>query len=213
VPEALRFVRFPAPFPGHRPASGAPWPWVVRVAVVVSVLATVASDIAAGAAAGHVLTLGLVASAVAVIRVRSVGHLGGLWRWVSAGLIAQPILHDAADLAADAMRSTDSGQAGVATVVLSALAQTVVAGAIVAAVSLVERVFAARAGRGGVPLRARHVPVRRGASARGRCPRPAAGRAPVPPRPVGGQPHRAPRTAPRGCPAADPAPDRFRCVS
>jgi hypothetical protein len=142
VPEALRFVRFPAPFPGHRPASGAPWPWVVRIAVVVSVLATVASDIAAGAAAGHVLTLGLVASAVAVIRVRSVGHLGGLWRWVSAGLIAQPILHDAADLAADAMRSTDSGQAGVATVVLSALAQTVVAGAIVAAVSLVERVFA-----------------------------------------------------------------------
>jgi hypothetical protein len=142
VTEALRFVRFPAPFRARGPAPSAPWPWVVRIAVVASVLATVASDIAAGAAAGHVLTLGLVAAAVAVIRVRAVGHLGGLWRWVSAGLIAQPLLHDATDLVADAMRSTDSGHFGPATTVLSALVQTVVAGAVVAAVSLVERALA-----------------------------------------------------------------------
>jgi hypothetical protein len=123
-----------------RRASVRVWPWAIRLAVLVSVGTTVAADIAAGAAAGHVLTLGLVALAVAVMRVRTTGHRRGLWSFVSAGLVAQPAFHAAADLARHVAPIGSHDHLSAATSGVTAVVQVVVAAAVVVTVCLVERV-------------------------------------------------------------------------
>jgi hypothetical protein len=120
--------------------AGSTWSWAVRLAVLVSVASTVAADIAAGAATGHVLTLALVASVVAVIRIRAVGHYRGLWNFVSAGLVAQPAFHATADLARHISPIGPHDHTSTATSGLTAAVQAVVAAAIVATVCLTERV-------------------------------------------------------------------------
>jgi hypothetical protein len=121
-----------------RHASVRVWPWAIRLAVLVSVGATVAADIAAGAAAGHVLTLGLVALAVAVMRVRTAGHRRGLWSFVSAGLVAQPAFHAASDLARHVAPIGPHDHLNAATSGVTAIVQVVVAAAIVVTVCLTE---------------------------------------------------------------------------
>ena len=65
---------------------------------MLAVVVAVVSDLAAGGAALHVATLGLVIGAMAMLRLRMTGRARGLLQFLSAGVVAQPAIHAAAKL-------------------------------------------------------------------------------------------------------------------
>lgn len=106
------------------------------LAVVVAVL----SDLAAGEAALHIATLGLVTGAMAMLRIRMTGRARGLLQFLSACVVAQPALHAAAKLVPHAPLDHGIGRnVGPADLAVTAT-QLVVALLIVAVVSCAEQV-------------------------------------------------------------------------
>lgn len=71
-------------------------PTAFAAATTVSV--AVGADIVAGGHPWHTMTLGIVASVMAVVRLRLAGRHGELFAATSAALVAQPVLHAATKL-------------------------------------------------------------------------------------------------------------------
>lgn len=109
-------------------------------AVFLAVVVAVLSDLAAGEAALHIATLGLVTAAMAALRVRMTGRARGLLQFLSACVVAQPALHAAAKLVPHAPLEHGVGRdIGPADLAVTGT-QLVVALLIVAVVSCVEQI-------------------------------------------------------------------------
>ncbi len=111
-------------------------------AVFLAVVVAVVSDLAAGEAALHVASLGLVIGAMAVLRVWLAGRDRGLLQVLSGCVVAQPAVHAAVKLVPHAPLDhgigSDIGRADVAVTAT----QLVIALLIVATVSFAEQFLA-----------------------------------------------------------------------
>jgi hypothetical protein len=110
-------------------------------AAFLAVLVAVVSDLAAGEAALHVASLGLVTGAMAMLRVRLAGRDRGLLQFLSGCVVAQPAVHAAVKLVPHAPLDHGVGtEIGRADVAVTAT-QLVIALLIVATVSFAEQVL------------------------------------------------------------------------
>lgn len=107
---------------------------------MLTVLVAVFSDLAAGEAAVHVASLGAITAAMGALRVRLAGRDRGLLQFLSACVIAQPVLHAAAKLVPHGPLDHGAGaEIGQADLLVSGT-QLAVALLVVAAVSFAEQV-------------------------------------------------------------------------
>ena len=115
-------------------------PSVGRAAVAfgaaLTVCVAVGTDLLAGERPVHTATLGMVALAVAVIRVRMAGRQRGLFAALSGSLVAQPALHAAAK-----MLPAAPGEIGHVTETSISLAHVALAATVVTLVSGAETAF------------------------------------------------------------------------
>ena len=115
-------------------------PSVGRAAVAfgaaLTVCVAVGTDLLAGERPVHTATLGMVALAVAVIRVRMAGRQSGLFAALSGSLVAQPALHAAAK-----MMPAAPGEISHATETSISLAHVALAATVVTVVSGAEKAF------------------------------------------------------------------------
>jgi hypothetical protein len=115
-------------------------------AAVLAVLVAVVSDLAAGEAALHVASLGLVTGAMALLRVWLAGRDRGLLQFLSGCVVAQPAVHAAVKLVPHAPldhgAGSDIGRADLAVTGT----QLVIALLIVATVSFAEQVMTLASG-------------------------------------------------------------------
>lgn len=118
--------------PGHRAAAA--------FGAATTALVAVGADVLGGGRPEHTVTLAVVAAAVMVVRLGMVGRNGGLFRAVSAALVAQPALHAATKLLPAA---TEPASAGVHTAAdaSATVLHVLVAFFIVTSVAAAEHVF------------------------------------------------------------------------
>lgn len=114
---------------------------VLLLAASATVVVAVGSDVVAGGHPLHTATLGAVAAAIAVLRLRLAGRHNGPFAAISAAILAQPVLHAATKLLPSGTESVAAAPGHAAAEASVTVLHVLVAALIVCAVVGVEQLY------------------------------------------------------------------------